>query len=98
MFLSFELSMPSNNSWNGKWTGDDKLYAIVRKFRKPPEVDGKQLAGGQFTYSFGDGWVACVTVREVTPAAAKKLRKDSQGFCGYGWMIDSILRHGKIVV
>lgn len=97
VLLSFELSMPGNNSWNGKWTGDDKLYAVVHKFREMPEVDGKQLAGGRFSYSFGDGWVAAITVREVTSSAAAKIRKDSLGFCGYEWMIVSILKYGKIL-
>lgn len=30
--LSFELTMPNKGSWNGKWTGDEKKYFIVRKF------------------------------------------------------------------
>lgn len=97
MLLSFELSMPSNNAWNGRWTGEDSLYAVVRAFHKMPEANGKQLAGSRFSYSFGDGWVAAITVREVTSSAAAKLRKESKGFCGYEWMIGSILRHGKIL-
>lgn len=96
MLISFELSMPSNNSWDGRWSGQDDVYVVVRRFSKMPEVDGKQLAGGRFSYSFGDGWVAAVTVRVVTSAAAAKLRKQSKGFCGYNWMIDSILSYGKI--
>lgn len=97
MLLSFELSMPSNNAWNGRWTGVDSLYAVVRSFHKMPEADGKPLAGSRFSYSFGDGWVAAITIREVTSPAAAKLRKQSKGFCGYEWMISSILRHGKIL-
>jgi hypothetical protein len=97
MFLSFELSMPGNNAWNGRWTGDGKLYAVVKRFSQMPEVDGKALAGGRFSYSFGDGWVAAITVREVTSSAAAKIRNDSLGFCGYEWMILSILKYGKIL-
>ena len=95
--MSYELSMPSNNAWNGRWSGENDLYAVVRRYDVAPTPDGKQLAGGYFTYSFGDGWAAAITVREVTPGAAAKLRKQSKGFCGYEWMIDSIERHGAIL-
>lgn len=98
MLISFELSMPSVASWDGKWSGAGKLYVRVMSFRKPPTLpDGKQLAGSRHTYNFSDGWVAAVTVREVTSSAAKQLRKDSAGFCGYDWMIKSILQHGEIL-
>jgi hypothetical protein len=97
MLLSYELSMPSNNSWNGRWSGQDDLHAVVRSYRTMPMINGKQLAGSLFTYSFGDGWVAAITIREVTSSAAAKIRKDSKGFCGYEWMIDSILRWGRIL-
>jgi hypothetical protein len=29
--LSFELTMPNVGSWNGKWTGSDKKYFVIRK-------------------------------------------------------------------
>lgn len=92
MFLSFELSMPSNNSWNGKWTGDDKPYFLIRT--APPD---STLPGKRFTYSFGDGWVAAVKVEEVDGDKANELSAKSKGFCGYDWMVDSILKHGKII-
>lgn len=83
----FELSMPSNNSWNGKWSGEDSLYTIA-----------KTMAGAKFeklksryTYNFGDGWVAAVSVREAKPR-----EKASGRFCGYEWMIDSILKRNAI--
>jgi hypothetical protein len=98
MLVSFELSMPSNNSWNGKWSGDKRLYARVRNVGTSKTARAKwEKLIGQHTHSFGDGWVACVTVREVTTSAARKLRKDSQGFCGYEWMIDAIARYGRIL-
>lgn len=98
MLMSYELSMSSNNAWNGRWTGENDLYAVVRRYDVPPAPNGKQLAGGHFRYAFGDGWVAAITVREVTSTAAAKLRKQSKGFCGYEWMITSIERHGTILV
>lgn len=96
MLISFELSMPSNNAWNYRWIGQDDLYAVVKSFRKMPEADGKPIVGGRFSYNFGDGLVAAVTVREVTSSAAARIRKQSKGFCGYNWMIDSILSWGAI--
>jgi len=43
-----------------------------------------------------DGWGANVAV-ELIGSVEKKIReKKSAGFCGYEWMIDSILKHGKI--
>lgn len=89
MQVSFELSMPNNNSWNGKWTGDGECYCVVRTLKEPPKL-------GRYSYNFGDGWRAAIDVREVTSSAAKSLKKKSKGFCGYEWMIDSIIRHGDI--
>lgn len=44
-----------------------------------------------YTYSFGDGWIAAVSVRE-----AKHREKASGNFCGYNWMIDKIIAYGEI--
>lgn len=97
MLVSFELSMPSNNAWNGKWTGEGNCYARVREYDEVPAPDGKGIAPRYFTYSFGDGWMARVDVRVVDQAEADKLAQKSNGFCGYDWMIASIERHGKIL-
>ena len=91
--IAFELAMPDNNAWNGKWTGEGKCYCIIKSFSNTSKLIPKL---GYYSYSFGDGWRAAVTVREVTSSAAKQLRKESQGFCGYDWMVDSILSHGEI--
>lgn len=90
MLLAFELSMPNVNSWNGRWSGEGKLYARVRSFRKDPEFKD------YYHHNFGDGWSAGVKVRKVDAAEARKLRARSAGLCGYDWMIDSIVRDGKI--
>ena len=100
MYLSFVLSMPHNNSWNGKWTGENNYYAVVRRFSntlKFKEKAKKILEEERFTYDFGDGWVAAVTVSKVTAQEARKIRKKSQGFCGYEWMIDSVLQNMEII-
>lgn len=98
MLLSFSLSMPSNNAWDGRWSGDGKCYVRVRSFRSKADIKRATTVAeaGYFQYAFGDGWVAGVTVKEVTSDEAKKLRALSLGFYGYDWMIDSILEHGHI--
>ena len=83
----FELSMPSNNAWNGKWSGEDNTYTVARTL-PAAKVDGLKP---RYTYSFGDGWVAAVRVREALPR-----EKPTNRFCGYEWMIDSIVKRDAI--
>lgn len=98
MLVSFELSMPSSPSWNGRWSGEGRLYARVKNVGSSKKAREKwEKLIGNHSYHWKDGWAACVTVREVTSAAARKLRKDSLGFQGYDWMIDALGRYGRIV-
>lgn len=93
MNLIFILTMPGNNSWNGRWPGEGKVYAMKRK------VSGKkaiELAGKSFGYNFGDGWYASVRCTKPDAAESRRLMKASQGFCGYQWMVDSIIQDGAI--
>jgi len=85
--IMFELSMPSNNSWNNKWSGAENKYTVAKTMT---EKRYKALEN-YYTYSFGDGWVAGVTVRRAKPR-----EKATNKFCGYNWMIDSILYNGEI--
>ena len=97
-FVAYILTMPKNNAWNGKWTGDDKLYARVRKIderSKLPKPD-LDLVGQSFTYDFPDGWQAQVEVKEVSASEAKQLKLKSVGFAGYDWMVASLLKNGHI--
>lgn len=97
--ICFELSMPNRGSWNGIWSGEDRLYARCIRFGRSRAMDGQaaKLFGiGSWYYSFGDGWGASVSVREVTAAEAKKIERKSAGFCGYEWMIQSIISYGEI--
>ena len=99
MFLSFTLSMPNNNSWNGKWSGEDRFYAKVVNFgrTKKAEADAKQILDkGYFYYNFGDGWGAGISVEKVDAKKAQQIRKKSVGFCGYDWMVDDIKLYGEI--
>lgn len=94
-YLCFTLSMPRRGSWNGGWSGAERYYAIVQAFKAATAE--KILAGGPYGYHWSDGWGANVTVTETTGAGARGIRKKSNGFCGYEWMIESIVRHGKIL-
>lgn len=93
MLLAFKLSMPGRNSWNGGWSGEGRPFIIVRSFRDK----GADRLPGRYHYDFGDGWRAAVEVGRVDAAEARKLRRQSAGFAGYDWMVDSIVRHGRIV-
>lgn len=83
----FELSMPSNNAWNGKWSGEGNTYTVARTLDHGKFNELKP----RYTYSFGDGWVAAVRVREALPR-----EKATNRFCGYEWMIDRILKRNAI--
>ncbi len=94
MTLAFILSMPGRNSWNGKWTGDESCYAILRTFGD--KWGTKILQKSYHSYNFGDGWCAGVQIKRVNATESRNLRKRSKGFCGYEWMIQSIINDGAI--
>ena len=102
-YVLFELSMPNNNAWNGKWSQADELHCRVRSypFRKNQKQVCERLKNVLSTtgcyYNFGDGWGAYVSVRECTAAEKTKYTKRSAGFCGYDWMIDEFERYGRIL-
>ena len=101
MILCFELSMPNVGSWNGKWGGASDYYAKIVNFgrtKKAEERAQRILDKGYFRYNFGDGWAAGIKVKQVTPSEASTLRRQSKGFCGYDWMIESIKQHIMIRV
>jgi hypothetical protein len=102
MKVSFQLTMPNVGSWDGKWTGASKKYYVIRVFRGkegsaflkgPMQSENKK----GFYYNFGDGWSANVCAEIVDAVEARKREKQSAGFCGYEWMINSIVKHSKII-
>uniref|UniRef100_A0A6M3KQE8 Uncharacterized protein n=1 Tax=viral metagenome TaxID=1070528 RepID=A0A6M3KQE8_9ZZZZ len=97
MLLKFKLSMPNNNSWNGKWSGDGKEYNIMRNFTSKKEAQ-RMLDKGYYHYNFGDGWSAGIDVTKLDAKQARQARKASKGFCGYEWMVDSIWLNDEIKV
>lgn len=91
--IIFELTMPNCGSWNGKWSGEERLYVKSRRNNQVP----KNVIGKNFYYRWDDGWTACVSVRKVDCREEQKIMRKSSGFCGYDWMIDSIINYGKIL-
>ncbi len=87
--------MPGVASWNGRWSGEGKLYAVVRKVsdKKAAEI----LVKPYYSYGWSDGWRAAINVKKCEGHETRIIRKRSSGFCGYEWMIDSILVRGKIL-
>lgn len=98
-YLSFTLNMPSRGSWNGKWSGENYLFVIIKKFngKKGRERANKVLEKSYHHYSWSDGWAAGIDIKEINGEEAKGLKRRSQGFCGYDWMVDSILERGEII-
>lgn len=99
MALAFILTMPNNNSWNRKWSGQGKCYAVIRNVGKSKASQAKaaKLAEEKsFRYDFGDGWTAAVEVRQVDNNEARQLRRQTLGFQGYDWMVSDIILHGNI--
>lgn len=91
--IVFELSMPGRGSWNGRWSGEDRCYVRTYDQRYVP----KEHWNKSFYYRWDDGWEACVTVTQMPAKEARKLAKKSNGFCGYDWMIKSIIKFGEIL-
>ena len=90
--IVFELSMPNKGSWNGRWSQEGQLFVRTRPERDVP----RECWDKSFYHRWDDGWTACVTTTRMTAAEARKLERKTKGFCGYDWMIESIIRHGDI--
>lgn len=91
--IAFILTMPNRGSWNGRWSGESDLHAIVKLERNVPN---KEIVGKSFIYRWDDGWTACVSVEKVDGRTGNALAKKSKGFCGYNWMVDSLIKKGRI--
>ncbi len=98
MFLRFELSMPGRGSWNGRWSGEGIPYQMVKQIgtSKAAKEKGKVLCKqGFFRYRWDDGWEALVKVTIVDAREARQIRRKTD-FCGFDWMVTSIIEHGEI--
>ena len=98
MYVLFVLTMPTVGSWNGQWSGKDKKYLIIKNFKgKKREIRANEIVGKEFYwYNFGDGWSAGIHAVKIEGKQAPALRKKSSGFCGYDWMVDSIITNLEI--
>lgn len=97
--LEFKLNMPHVNTWNGDWSGKDKNYIIVKTFSDKKflnEIKHKPwlIKDRSWNYSWDDGWGACVSMRVMKKG---EKRKQTDGFCGYEWMVDSIIEANQIL-
>jgi len=93
----FSLTMPNNNYWNRKWTGDGRGFYIVKRYAdKSPVLELVDKSNGHY-YDFGDGWGAHVEIERVTREGAAKYKKKSEGFQGYDWMVAQIEQYGRIL-
>ena len=90
----FKLSMPKNNSWNGRWSGNGDFHIIT----KPDKCVPKDRIGKSYYYDFGDGWCACVDVMQLSGNSSeyRKMVRNNRGFCGYDWMVYSIIYNDEI--
>lgn len=92
--ICFELTMPNVGSWNGKWTGQESKYYLIKKVSKIKEAE---LHKKSFYYNFGDGWGASIKAEVIDSKEFAKRKRISKGFCGYSWMVDEILEYGRIL-
>jgi hypothetical protein len=88
--VEFRLTMPKRASWDGKWSGERKNYTLTRELE---DVDATKVDGRSWSYNWPDGWQARVDARIVRNGEPEV---ESNGFCGYDWMVRSILRFGEI--
>lgn len=96
-YLLFELTMPNPPTWNGHWKGENdkhtKAIAVDDKdFAKLPDIINQN-----FYYRWNDGWTALIKVSVTYDYLEKeKFVRGSKGFCGYDWMIKTLMKYGEI--
>lgn len=89
--------MPNRGSWNGHWSGENDRHIIIKNERYFSDKKKMyELVDKDYWYRWNDGWSACISVSKMPAVEARKLKKKSSGFCGYDWMVESIIEHGKI--
>jgi len=84
MKLCFTLTMPNVGSWNGRWSGENNLYAKIISFGHSKDAIAKAneiIKKGYYYYNFGDGWGAAITVKEVDTKEATRIKFKSKFFC-----------------
>jgi hypothetical protein len=91
--IEFRLSMPSTGNASSSSWGKDRDYVIVRTL---PAAQADAVLNGttrqSWFHRWDDGWTALVTGRLMKTG---ERRPKSDGFAGYDWMVDNIIRHGS---
>ena len=92
----FKLSMPNVGSWNGRWSGEERNYIVVKTMSDDWKIKlgVSEAKGNSWYYRWDDGWGASVSCR-IAPKNERLPKSD--GFCGYEWMIQSIMDYDKIM-
>jgi hypothetical protein len=72
------------------------VYPIYAGFFTREQIGVTPLKKSYY-YNFGDGWGANIDVEHIDSKEANKRRKASAGFCGYDWMVDSIIHYDVIL-
>lgn len=85
--VEFRLLMPGVASWDGKWSGEERNYVLYLQLSEA-DIGRLSIPTGWY-YSWDDGWCAEVRARVMEKG---ERRKKSDGFNGYDWMVDNILR------
>jgi len=94
--ICYELTMPNVGSWNGKWSLQEEKHLIFKSVGIAYFRNNEKKLIGSWYYNFGDGWGANVEGKVITSVEKAKLKKLNKGFCGYNWMVDSIMLVGEI--
>ena len=96
MILCFELSMPNRGSWDGRWSEENDVHVITKTDRQIGKKRIQELDGKSYFYRWDDGWCASVSCRIIDAKESARLRRRNRGFCGYDWMVRSIIADDKI--
>ncbi len=94
--ILFTLTMPNKGSWDGKWSGEGKFYGIIKNICKEDML--RILETKSYHYRWDDGWSVSIYAEKIDGKERNKYEKKSEGFCGYEWMIDSIIKNNKIII
>lgn len=85
--IVFELTIPGFKSFS------NQRFVKARDERRVPT----ELWGKSFHFKRSDGWEADVLLTRMSAKDARKLERKSAGFSRCDWMINSIIRNGKII-
>lgn len=56
-----------------------------------------QETSKNWQYSWGDDWRANIEAKAVSDVECSEMLSVNVGFCGYEWMLNSIIKYDKIL-